>query len=193
MIRTLCALLALVGVSWSLAAGDTKPLTAILLVARAELPDPNFRDSTILVMNDIASSPFGIIVNRPTRVTVSDLFPDIRGRAHRDDKVYFGGPVDFGSVSFLFRADAAPEHAVEVLDGVYLSRDLELLRKLLERDQPKATVRVFIGYAGWETEQLEAEIGRGDWTMARASAAAIFDAKPEHEWPAPPRPEGRHS
>ncbi|HJU22710.1 MAG TPA: YqgE/AlgH family protein [Casimicrobiaceae bacterium] len=193
MIRTLCALLALLGMSWCLAAGDTKPLTAILLVARGELPDTNFNGSTVLVMNDIANGPFGIIVNRPTKVTVSRLFPDIKSRVHLDDKVYFGGPVEFGSLSFLFRADTSPEHAIEVLDKVYLSRDLELLRKLLERDAPKATVRIFVGYAGWEPEQLEAEITRGDWTMAHASAAAIFDAKPEREWPEPRRPEGRRS
>jgi putative transcriptional regulator len=94
-------------------------------------------------------------------------------------------------VSFLFRADTAPEHATEVVHGVYLSRDGDLLRKLLDRETPQATVRLFIGYAGWEPDQLKNEIVRGDWTVAPASAAAIFDAKPEHAWPQTPVPEGR--
>ena len=39
MIRGLCALLVLFGMSWPTSADNAKPLTAILLVARAELPD----------------------------------------------------------------------------------------------------------------------------------------------------------
>jgi len=191
VIRDLFALLLLIAISWPATADDAKPLTAILLIARGELPDPNFNGATVLVMNDIANGPLGLIVNRPTKVTVSQLFPDIRGGGHGDDSVYFGGPVELKTVSFLFRADAPPEHGVEVLDGLYLSRDLELLHELLQKPPAKATLRIFIGYAGWAADQLENEIARGDWTLAPATATAIFDAKPEHPWPEPPVPE-RH-
>ena len=47
----LCVLLLLCGLSWPTSADDAKPLTAILLVARAELPDSDFADSVVLVMN----------------------------------------------------------------------------------------------------------------------------------------------
>lgn len=191
VIRNLFALLLLIAISWPATGDDAKPLTAILLIARGELPDPNFNGATVLVMNDIANGPFGIIVNRPTKVTVSQLFPDIRGGGHGDDNVYFGGPVELETVSFLFRADAPPEHGVEVVDGLYLSRDLELLHDLLQKPPAKATLRIFIGYAGWAADQLENEIARGDWTLAPATAATIFDANPEHPWPEPPVPE-RH-
>jgi putative transcriptional regulator len=177
--------------SWPTLADDPAPLTTIVLVARGGLPDANFNGSTVLVMNNIAAAPFGIIVNRPTELSLSQLLPDLQSATHRDDKVYFGGPVDLGSVSFLFRADAPPEHAIEVVHGGYLGRDGDLLRTLLERETPKATVRVFIGYAGWEPDQLKSEIARGDWTVAPASPAAIFDTKPEHAWPETPVPEGR--
>ncbi len=191
MIRAFFALLLVYAMSWPTLADDASPLTAIVLVARRELPDANFNGSTVLIMNNIAAGPFGIIVNKPTELSLSQLLPDLQSSAHRDDKVYFGGPVDLGSVSFLFRADASPEHATEVVHGVYLSRDGDLLRKLLDRETPKATVRVFIGYAGWEPDQLKNEIARGDWTLAPASAADIFEAKPEHAWPEAPVPEGR--
>src|SRR5215471_20260559 len=117
--------------SGPISADEAKPLTTILLIARAELPDSNFKDSVVLVMKNIAPAPIGVIVNRPTRISVSRLFPDLERLAQVDDKIYFGGPVQIDSVSFLFRADAPPEHATRILDGVYISSDAELLHKLL--------------------------------------------------------------
>ena len=74
----------------------------MLLVARAGLPDPNFRDAIVLVMNNIGDAPAGVIVNRPTRIAVSHLFPDLLRLAQAPDKLYFGGPIEIGSVCFFF-------------------------------------------------------------------------------------------
>ncbi len=182
-----CAFLVL-GVSWPTAAEDTKPLTAMLLVARSELPDFNFRDSMVLVMNNIGSAPAGIIVNRPTKMEVSHLFPELDRLAQLHDKLYFGGPVEIESVWFLFRSDTRPEHAVQAFDGVYLSANRELLLRLLARDKPMDGLRIFVGHSGWAPGQLEAEIARGDWKLQAAEADAIFKGKSEHPWPAPPGP-----
>jgi putative transcriptional regulator len=179
----LCALLLLFGTSWSTSAEDAEPLTAILLIARAELLDSNFADSVVLVMNNLGPAPVGIIVNRPTQIAVSELFPDLKRLARLHDKVYFGGPLEFGSVWFLFRAATPPEHAIQAFDGVYLSANRELLLQLLGRDKPMDGLRVFIGHAGWAPGQLEAEIDLGAWTLERADSEAIFNSKPEHPGP----------
>ena len=179
----LCAFLLLLGTSWRACADDAKPLTAILIVARSELPDSNFKDSVVLVMNNIGAAPAGVIINRPTKIPVSRLFPDLERLAKLHDKLYFGGPVEIGSVWFLFRSDTPREHAIRALDGVYVSADRELLLELLGRDKPTDGLRIFIDHSGWGPGQLEAEIARGDWTLAPAGADAIFNGKSEHPWP----------
>jgi putative transcriptional regulator len=193
--RFLCAVLCVVAMAWPpAAAGDNaKPLTTILLVARAELPDPNFKESVVLVMNHIGIAPAGVIINRPTRIPVSRLFPDNERLASVEDKVYFGGPVELEVVSFIFRADHAPEGAERVLDGVYISGNRELLRKLLARDKPMEGLRIFIGYSGWGRGQLENEIARGDWNLAPADQDAIFNRPPGPPWPEEPRRGGQRT
>jgi len=186
--RALCAFLLLFGTSWPTSADNAKPLTAILLVARAELPDFNFKDSVVLVMNNIGSAPAGVIVNRPTRIAVSRIFPDLERLAQLHDKVYFGGPVEIESVWFLFRTNTPREHAIQVLDGLCVSANRELLLELLGRDKPMDGLRIFIGHSGWAPGQLEAEIARGDWTLAPAESDAIFNGKSEHPWPPEQRP-----
>ncbi len=192
MTRALCAFLLLFGISWPTSADDTKPLTTILLVARAELADSNFKDSVVLVMNNIGPAPAGVIINRPTRIAVSRLFPDLERLAQLDDKLYFGGPVETALVSFLFRTDTPPEHTTQVLDGVHFSTNGELLRKLLGRDKPMDGLRIFIGHSGWAPGQLEAEIARGDWALAPAETDTIFDRKSEHPWPGQQAPDAAH-
>jgi putative transcriptional regulator len=188
----LCALLLLPGPSRPASGADTKPLNAILIVARDGLPDPSFAHSIVLVMNNLAPGPVGIIINRPMPIPVSRLFPDMERLARVRDKLYFGGPVDFESVWFLFRAATPPEHAIQACDGVYLSADRELLLQLLGRNKPMDKLRIFMGHAGWAPGQLEAEIVRHDWTSKRADMEAIFSGKSEYPWPPPQDPSARN-
>jgi putative transcriptional regulator len=181
--RALCALVLLLSPSWSTSADNPKSASTILIVARDELPDPNFKDSVVLVMNNLGVAPAGVIINRPTRIPVSKAFPEFERLAKLEDKLYFGGPVQIETVSFLFRADKKPENAAQVLDGVYLSSDEALLKKLLARDKPMEGLRIFIGYSGWAPGQLESEIERGDWKLTPANADTIFGRKSEHPWP----------
>lgn len=167
------------------AAGDSKHLTAIFLVARTELPDPNFGHSVVLVMNDLGPAPVGIIINRPTRVPVSSLFPDLKSLARVHDKVYFGGPVETDTVWFLFRAAKQPKDSLPALDGVYLSASRELLLKLLARAKPMDGLRIYAGHSGWAPGQLEGEIAHGDWKLEHADADGLFKRKSEHPWPTP--------
>jgi len=184
----LAPLLLLSGAPPAVAAPSTKPLTAILISARGDLTDPNFGDSIVLVMNNLGPAPIGLIVNRPTRVTVAHLFPDLKQLANLEDKVYFGGPVEIETVWFLVRAAKAPEHSVRTCDGVYLSADRTLLLRLLGRDKPMEGLRIFAGHAGWAPGQLQAEIAAGAWSLGRADATKIFDRKSEHPWPSSQAP-----
>jgi hypothetical protein len=49
---------------------EKPPLTAIVITAKAELPDDNFAASAVLVLNNIGPAPIGLITNRPTKFTV---------------------------------------------------------------------------------------------------------------------------
>jgi putative transcriptional regulator len=182
----LCALVLVCAAPQPARPAESKPLTAILLVARSSLPDSFFSDSVVLVMNNLGPAPMGVIINRPTRIPVARVFPGLARLAELPDKVYFGGPVEPDVVWFLFRASKPPgEHTVQVFEGVYLGVDRDLLRRLLSRDKPMEGLKIFLGHSGWGPGQLESEIARGDWTLGHADSEAIFHGKSEHPWPGP--------
>jgi putative transcriptional regulator len=99
------------------------------------------------------------------------------------DKVYFGGPVEFRAVWFLFRAPSAPKGAFRVCAGVYVSSSRDLLLKLLDRKKPMQGLRIFLGHAGWAPGQLQAEIEGGAWAPRPADAKSIFNPEPQLPWP----------
>jgi putative transcriptional regulator len=160
-----------------------KTLTSIVIVAQDVVSDPNFGGSVVVVMNNLGPAPLGIIINRPMPLSVARLFPKLKHLAQVRDKVYYGGPVEFGTVWYMFRAKTAPASAIRVCDGVYVSSDDKLLLRLLGRPKPMEGLRIFIGHAGWAPGQLEGEIQGGAWTPRHADAASIFGANPLLPWP----------
>ncbi|HYL17225.1 MAG TPA: YqgE/AlgH family protein, partial [Burkholderiales bacterium] len=57
-----------------LSTGESAEMTspAIFLVAKPELMDPNFAQSVVLVVFPKETGPVGVILNRPTRLTVKE-------------------------------------------------------------------------------------------------------------------------
>ena len=156
---------------------------AILLVAAPELSDPNFRHSVVLVSGHRGvAGPIGVIINRPTTVTLAQALPDVKALSGLDDKVYFGGPVSTQALFYVFRSPTKPDDAIEVAPGVYLDWGGERLKELLARDKPTEGLRVYAGHSAWAPGQLEAEVARGSWKAARPEERIIFNAKPETLW-----------
>ena len=119
---------------------------------------------------------------------VSQLFPKLKELARIHDRVYFGGPIDIGSVWFLFRSPTRPAHAIRACADIYVSADSALLTRLLGRANPMEGLRIFVGHSGWGPGQLQQEIAHKDWTLQRAGPEAIFGSNSEHPWPGPRTP-----
>jgi putative transcriptional regulator len=155
----------------------------VFLVANRDLADPNFHEAVVLIVDHGADGTRGLVVNRPTDIPFADTLPEIEALQRLKDTVYVGGPVARYLVSLLVRADQPPEDTVQVFDSVYFSHKLSALLYLLEKPQGGATMRAYVGHAGWAPGQLAMELDRGDWHITRADAATIFDTAAEQVWP----------
>jgi putative transcriptional regulator len=156
---------------------------AIFLVASPALRDPNFQEAVVLVTHSRDGAPWGVIINRPLDVPLSEVFTEIETLKKRKDVLFFGGPVARDGLVFLVRSSQPPPHAVSVLRDVFVISDLEYVEKLLNRPEPMRGLRVFSGYSGWAPGQLEWEIQRGGWYLLPADANSVFDRDPARIWP----------
>jgi putative transcriptional regulator len=162
----------------AVALGQSSP-GAYFLVARPGMPDPNFRETVVLVTLDERAQAIGVILNRPTNRSLAELLPSERFKAFTD-AIYFGGPVARQGLFAIFRADKAPGEAMKILSGLYLALMPSTINALINRPPPK--IRFLAGYSGWGPGQLRTEIDRGDWLVVDADSDAVFRKDTSSLW-----------
>lgn len=151
-----------------------------LLVAGANIFDPNFRRTVVLVAEHDENGAVGVILNRPAETTVREAVPLLAPLVPVDERMYVGGPVEPNAAVVLAEFDDPTEQAEPVMGSVGFLR-AEVEKDVVERID---RARVFAGYAGWAPGQLEAEMAGSDWIVEPARPEDVFTDDPERLWPA---------
>jgi putative transcriptional regulator len=158
-------------------------LTGHLLVATPSLSDPNFARTVVLVLDHDESGTLGVVVNRPTAVPVADVLPSWQAFATDPGVLFHGGPVAVDSALGLAvlpgQGDAEPPGWRRVVDGLGLV-DLDAPPEVLAAGM--ADLRIFAGYSGWGTGQLEGELDEGAWYVVPSHARDVFSVEPSSLW-----------
>ena len=95
------------------------PGQGMLLLARRNLPDPNFRRTIVLLIRHSNGGTLGLVVNRPTRVTLSEAIPHIEGVEHSERLLYWGLIVAQQVQHLVLSHGATPvQQAFAVLDAL---------------------------------------------------------------------------
>ena len=146
---------------------EMKSLKGQLLLASAQLVDPNFSRTVVLLVEHDQQGAFGVILNRPSDRTVGDIWDDSE---KPNQRINVGGPVQ-GPLMALHGKAAFAE--AEIISGVYLAANRACLDELVR--QADTQFRLFSGYAGWGAGQLEYELKQGGWILAQAKEAFVLD------------------
>lgn len=165
----------------------SESLMGKLLIAMPSLADPNFQRSVVLLgAHSIDEGAFGLVVNRPIDVDLSDILTELGLEvANRDfPQVLAGGPVEPGHGFVLFElGERIPEENDLILpDGVTVSGSSETLAGFAGGDDDRYSL--ILGYSGWFPGQLETEIEENSWLVAPLETSIVFDLPFEDRWTA---------
>jgi putative transcriptional regulator len=161
---------------------STERLVGQLLVATPSLDDPNFTRTVILVLQHDDDGALGVVVNRATPVPVGDVLPTWSSLATAPPVLFQGGPVARNSALGLARVLDADGEPIgwRRLDGPLGLVDLDTPTELVSGGL--GDLRIFAGYAGWGSGQLEDEIDTGSWFVVDALPGDAFVADPTALW-----------
>lgn len=158
------------------------PEIGSFLIAAPTLTDPNFRRSVVLICEHNDEGSLGLVVNRPLRKTLSDVLPDHFGDRDAFGPLLGGGPVEASRMLALRRTNDEGT-GYPIMDGVELVGAMEeALAALTAGTLDLADLRFFLGYAGWGSTQLTAEIEEGSWIVRSGTLALTFDTSPDEIW-----------
>jgi putative transcriptional regulator len=156
-------------------------LAGQLLLASPTLQDPNFARTVVLIGMHSDEGAMGVVLNRPSAVTVGEAVPQLGDVVGALDRVYVGGPVQPSSVLFLAEFVEPSLAGVLVLGRIGFPAPDTGIERLAESTERR---RVFAGHAGWGPGQLDAEMAEEDWIAHPAEPRDVFSEQPQELWSA---------
>lgn len=167
-------------------------LTGYFLISEAEMMDPNFFRTVVLIIRHDETGAFGLVVNRKSHLSLGDVLPEYDDDRGSDLPLYVGGPVQqeyLFVVHSRYEGHEPSEAAIEPVKGVLFEPAFEQISWLLttegwdripESERPQ--VLLFLGYSGWAPGQLENELAEGAWILHQAQPHIVFHPNPEQGW-----------
>ena len=149
----------------------------------AQLLDPHFDHTVVLLLDHDDDGSLGVVLNRPTGVGVDTVLADWADQVGGPPVVFEGGPVSPDAalaLASLTGEDPPTRSASAACSAAPGVMDLDTPTELLD---PRVTrLRIFAGYAGWGSGQLEAEVEEGSWHVLDSASGDPFCPHPERLW-----------
>ncbi len=172
-IRLLLATAMAALVAWATPSHAEPALDAVILVAKRQLADP-FYKSTVLIARPMGGDQHvGVIINRPTKMTLGQLFPEHKPSQKVGDPVYLGGPSNASVIFALVRRPASPGgKSLRIMPELYMAFETATVDRIIENDPKHA--RFVAGLVTWRPGELRDEVRRGAWHVMDADPALIL-------------------
>jgi putative transcriptional regulator len=158
-----------------------KAVKGCVLLSDPFTQDPYFSRSAILLCRHNKKETFGFVLTNYIEIDLhklDDNLPEII------TKISFGGPVEKDNLFYIHTFGKEIEGAEKIMDTLYFGGDYEMLFELIKADPKRINeVRFFIGYAGWDFEQLNNEMKDHSWiAVTNISEKEILSTSSDHFW-----------
>lgn len=160
-------------------------LTNQLLIAMPGMLDPNFSTTVTLICEHNDDGALGIVINRPTTLNVGGLFEQLAvddgDAGAAANPVLSGGPVGTERGFVLHGPDHSYENTLAVSEEICLTLSRDVIDAMATGEGPDQSL-VALGYAGWESGQLEEEMLANSWLSVPATPEIVFNTPFADRW-----------
>jgi len=133
------------------------------IYASSLLDDSIFENAIIFITEHNAKGAMGFIVNKQFSRGLTELEEFKHGIPF---PLYEGGPVDQEHLFFVHQRPDLIPGGTPVTEKVYYGGDFKTaVAHINKRVLNGRDIKIFIGYCGWDNEELEAEIAEGSWSL----------------------------
>lgn len=152
-----------------------------LLISHVVLTDGVFDFTVVLILDADSSGILGVVLNQVSEVELGTVLPQWADQVSDPQVLFDGGPVSPNGAICLasISSEEDPPGWRRVFDNVgllHLDTPIELVAGAYD------DLRIFAGYAGWDAGQLESELARDLWFVAKARYDDVFGANPDDLW-----------
>ncbi len=157
-----------------------KPQKGRVLISEPFLLDNYFKRSIVLLTEHSEEGTVGFVLNKPVNIRVKEImndFPDIEA------DVSLGGPVQTNTLHYIHTLGDIVPNSVKVIQNVFWGGDFDVIKRLLESGNLNtSTIRFFLGYSGWQSNQLDDELAENSWIISDIKPEEIMTPMNKHFW-----------
>jgi len=151
------------------------PSRGKVLISEPFLYDEMFGRSVILLVDHSTDGTMGLVLNKPLPLSLNDVLKEFKDISNIP--IYKGGPLSTDTLFYLHTLKDV-EDSLQIGKGVYLNGDFDAIRRyILQGNDIDGKIRFFLGYSGWESEQLSNEIRENTWLIGSTSIASLMNEK----------------
>lgn len=134
-----------------------------ILISPPLISDDFFHNSVVFLTEYTPDGVVGFIVNKPVELSINDL---IEGFPEFEAQLYYGGPVASDNLYFIHRVPDKIDGSIHIVDDLYWGGDFDQVTNLISNGELKSEeIRFFLGYSGWDVNQLDSEIDSKSWIV----------------------------
>ena len=159
---------------------NLKPSKGRILISEPFLIDYYFKRSVVLLAEHNDEGSFGLIINKPVDMHLSDVLQDF---PEFNAPIYLGGPVKTENLYFIHTKGKLIEESMKILDGLYWGGDIEHVKELITIGKlTPEDIKFFVGYSGWVAKQLDGELSKNSWLVSNIKAQQVMNFNSEKMW-----------
>ena len=154
------------------------------LISSPNINDSIFKKSLIYMISDNEEGSMGIIINKPAlKVNVTSLLGEnIEEGIINQPQVYYGGPVELEKGFILHTNDyKSDKNQIELGNNLILSSDFSTIKEIVLGGGPSKSI-LALGYTGWSSFQLHAELKKNDWFELDLDIDIVFAKNHKKKW-----------
>ena len=164
-----------------LASATAAPGDTVLLVAKRQFEDPIYGSTIVLAKPVHGGGHVGFIVNRPTKMSLAELFPEHEASKKVADPLFLGGTVDMNLVFALVETHGSrKDGTIPIAPDLFLAYETKAVDRIIESESDHA--RFFLGLVVWRPGQLDDELDRGLWYVDQPEAKLVLRRKTDGLW-----------
>ena len=134
----------------------------ILVSSPNIIGDPHFHRTVVLVVENSKESLMGFTINKKLDYSLNEVSSGIEKKI----PLYFGGPVDTDSLFYIYKSKIKVSGSKSISKNLNWGGNFDEIKSLINQDKiSKKDIKFFLGYSGWDTNQLNDEIQNKNWEI----------------------------
>ncbi|MEG1563000.1 MAG: YqgE/AlgH family protein [Bacteroides sp.] len=156
------------------------PARGKILISEPFLCDATFGRSVVFLVDHTDEGSMGLIINKELPLLLNDIIKEFK---YLDNiPLYKGGPIGTDTLFYLHQLPYI-SGALSVGKDLYMNGDFEAIKRYILQGNPiEGKIRFFLGYSGWECEQLTQEIEENTWIIGKEDPAFLLKEASKEMW-----------